>query len=213
MPTNGVTVFGSAVIRVEPDLVSLQFGVGRAGAKPRDALKEAQQAAQAVRAFLTRAGVTDVAASRLTLSQTTEYVNGRHKPSGYFARVTFNVVLTDLNKMDEVLVGVVDAGANEIGSTEFRTTRLKELRLEARRRAVAAAREKAENYCRAAGVSLGAVTAIADAHPDSLRNTGESNTTTEEPSDDAATARALAPNAIPVGAAVSVTYGLAERGA
>ncbi len=205
----GVSVFGSAVIRVEPDLVALQFGVSRHAAKPRDALRDAQQAAQVVRTFLTKAGVTDVASSHLTLSQITEYVNGRHKPTGYLARITFNVVLTDLNKMEEVVVGVVDAGANDIGSTDFRTSRLKELRMEARRRAVAAAREKAENYCRAAGVTLGAVTGITDQNPEAIRGTHEQNVSREEPSDDSAAARALAPNAIPVGAAVSVTFALA----
>lgn len=208
--TSGVSVFGSAVIRVEPDQVSLQFGVARHETKARDALKAAQQAAAAVRAYLSKAGVTDVAASHLTLSQTSEYVSGRSKPTGFQARVSFNVVLADLNKMDELLVGVVDAGANEIGATEFRTTRLKELRAEARRQAVEAARAKAENYCHAAGVKLGAVVALVDQPPSALRNTGESNMTSrEEPADDASTARALAPNAIPVGAAVSVTFSLA----
>src|SRR5262249_7746193 len=154
----------------------------------------------------TKAGITDVAASRLTLSQHTEYVNGKWRPAGYQAKVTFNVILADLNKMEEVIVGVVDAGANEIGATEFRTTRLKELRMEAGRRAVAAAREKAENYCRAAGVTLGAVIAMEDQRPDVLYGSGEQNTTREEPADDSATARALAPNAIPIGAAVSVTF-------
>jgi uncharacterized protein YggE len=207
-PSTGVHVFGSAVIRVEPDLVSLQFGVGRQAAKTRDALREAQQAALAVRAFLTKAGVSDVASSRLTLSQTTEYKDGKPRPTGYYAKFTFNVILTDLTKMEEVLVGVVDAGVNEIGSTEFRTTRLKELRMEARRRAVASAREKAENYCRAAGVTLGPVTAIEDQRPESLSGNYEQNTSREEPTDDSATTRALAPNAIPVGAAVSVTFAL-----
>jgi uncharacterized protein YggE len=123
--------------------------------------------------------------------------------------VTFNVTLTDLNRMEEVLVGVVDAGANEVGSAEFLTTRLKELRMEARRRAVAAAREKAENYCRAAGVTLGEVVSIADQNPDHLRHTHEQNVTREEPSDDSATTRALAPNGIAVGAAVTVAFALA----
>ena len=47
------------------------------------------------------------------------------------------------------------AGANELTSVTFQTTRLKEVRADARRRAVAAAREKAELYCSAAGVSAG----------------------------------------------------------
>jgi uncharacterized protein YggE len=207
--SSGVSVFGSAVIRVEPDLVSFQFGVSRQDKKPRDALKAAQQAASAVRTCLTKAGVTDVAASQITLSQTTEYINGRHQPTGFAARISFNVVLADLNKMEDLLVGVVDAGANEIGSTVFRTTRLKELRLDARRQAIAAAREKAENYCRAAGVSLGAIVAITDQNPEMLRHNSESNVSSEEPSDDTPSTRALAPNAIPVGAAVSVTFAIA----
>jgi len=208
-PSAGVKVFGSAVIRVEPDLALLQFGVSRHATKTRDALKEAQQTAQAVRACLTKAGVTDVAASRLTLTQTTEYSGGRSRPTGYLAKVVFNVMLTDLDKMDAVLVAVVDAGANEIGATEFRTTRLKELRLEARRNAVAAAREKADNYCRAAGVLLGAVTGIEDQNPGALRGNTESNVTSaEEPTDDHAPTRALAPNAIPIAVAVSLTFSI-----
>ncbi len=206
---SGVSVFGSAIIRVEPDLVSFQFGVSRQEKQPRDALKTAQLAASAVRGYLTKAGVTDVAASQITLTQATEYIEGRQRPTGFSARVTFNVVLADLNKMEELLVGVVDAGANEIGSTAFRTTRLKELRLEARRQAIAAAREKAENYCRAAGVNLGVVVAITDQNPEMLRNNSESNSSREESSDDTVNVRALAPNAIPVGAAVSVTFAIA----
>jgi uncharacterized protein YggE len=112
--------------------------------------------------------------------------------------------------MEEVLAGVVDAGANEIGSVEFRTARLKEYRTEARRRAVAAAREKAENYCRAAGVSLGAVVSMEDVNPEVLRGSGESHTSSEVSSDDAGPDRALAPGSIIVGAAVSVVFELSH---
>ena len=39
----------------------------------------------------------------------------KDKPIGYSARVTFSVLLTDLDRMEEILVGVVDAGVNEVG--------------------------------------------------------------------------------------------------
>ena len=70
------------------------------------------------------------------------------------------------------------------------------------------AREKAENYCRAAGVSLGAVVSLEDVHPESLRGTGEGNTSSEVPSDDAGPDRALAPGSIVVGAAVSMVFAI-----
>src|SRR5262249_44104009 len=152
----------------------------------------------------------DVAASRITLSQTFEYKNGKQQPTGYLAKVSFNVLLSDLDRMEEVLVGVLDAGANEIGSVEFRTTRLKEHRAEARRRAVAAAREKAENYCRAAGVSLGSVLHMEDINPEVLRGTGEGHTSSEAPFDDSGPERTLAPGSIVVGAAVSIWFAFAD---
>jgi uncharacterized protein YggE len=212
-PAAGVKVFGSAVLRVEPDLVSLSFGVSRRAKKPREAFRETQQAVQEVRAYLQQAGITDVAGSRVSLSQTFEYSGGGRKPTGYQAQVGFNVLLTDLDRMEELLAGVVDAGANEIASVEFRTGRLKEYRAEARRRAVAAAREKAENYCRAAGIALGPVASLEDVHPEAVRGTGEGTTSTEVSPDEAAATRALAPGTIVVGAAVSMTFAIAGSSA
>jgi uncharacterized protein YggE len=204
----GVKVFGSAVLRVEPNTASLQFAVARQGKQPKDAFRETHQAVKNVRAYLNQVQAGDIAASRITLSRTYEHVNQRQQPTGYSAKVSFNVLLSDLDRMEEILAGVVDAGANEIGSVEFRTTRLKEHRAEARRRAVAAAREKAENYCHAAGVSLGAVVSLEDVHPDALRGTGESYSASAVSSDDAGADRALTPGSIVVGAAVSVLFAL-----
>jgi uncharacterized protein YggE len=207
----GVKVFGSAVLRVEPDVASLHFAVARQAKQPKDAFRDTHQAAKGIRAYLSQAGAGDVAASRISLSRVYEYVNQRQQATGYSAKVSFNVLLTNLDRMEEILTGVVDAGANEIGAVEFRTTRLKEYRAEARRRAVAAAREKAEIYCRAAGVALGSVVSLEDVHPEALRGTGEGHTSNEAPSDDAGPERALAPGSIVVGAAVSVVFALAER--
>jgi uncharacterized protein len=207
-PQTGVKVFGSAVLRVEPDVASLQFSVGRQAKKPKDALRETRDAARDVRTYLGQAGVIDVAASRITLSQAFEYSGGKQHPTGYRAKVSFNVLLSELDRMEDVLVGVVEAGANEIDSVEFRTSRLKEFRAEARRGAVAAACEKAEIYCRAAGVSLGAVVLVEDVNPEAVRGSGEGHTSNEAPSDDASPERALAPGSIVVGAAVSITFAL-----
>jgi uncharacterized protein YggE len=208
----GVKVFGSAVLLVEPDLASLQFGVTRQAKQPKDALRETHQAVKVVRAYLGKAMAGDVAASRITLARASEYVNGRHQFTGYSAKVSFNVLIKNLDTMEEVLVGVVDAGANEIGSVEFRTTRLKEYRTEARRRAVAAAREKAENYCKAAGISLGEVISLEDVNPSLLRGSGESHTTNEVESEDSGPDHALAPGSIVVGAAVSILFTISPKG-
>jgi uncharacterized protein YggE len=86
---------------------------------------------------------------------------------------------------------------------------LKQLRAEARRRAVSAAREKAELYRTAAGVSLGGVLAIEDVNPELLSGRSEGHTYREpHPVEDAGEPGAIDPGAISVSAAVYVVYAL-----
>jgi uncharacterized protein YggE len=95
-PQPGVKVFGSAVLGVEPDFASLQFAVARQAKQPKDAFRETHQAVKEVRAYLSQAGAGDVASSRILLSRTFEYVNQRQQPTGYSAKVSFNVLVSDL---------------------------------------------------------------------------------------------------------------------
>ena len=53
----GVTVFGSAVLRVEPDIASLRFTVSRLEQHPKDAFAATHEAAQKVRDYLATTGV------------------------------------------------------------------------------------------------------------------------------------------------------------
>ena len=165
----GITVFGSSLIKVEPDIVSLSFAVSRIHQHPKDAFQDVRSSSQSVRKYLEQAKVDEVNTSRVSISQTFRYISGEQKFLGYTAKVAFNVLLRKLDEMEDLLSGIVDAGANEIENVEFQTTKLKELRADARRQAIGAAREKAENYCNAAGVNLGKVIHIEDVNPDNLR--------------------------------------------
>jgi uncharacterized protein YggE len=205
----GVTVFGSAVLRVEPDIASLNFTVSRLEQHPKDAFTATRKAVQKVRDYLAHAGIEDVGSSRINLSQSFRYVEGENTFLGYQAEVSFHLLLTDLERMEEVLSGVVDAGANKINAVNFQTTRLKELRAEARRRAVAAAREKAEIYCEAAGVTLGNVQHIEDVNPEQLRGR-EGHVVREIAPDDDGPLKAFDPGSIVVGGAVMVAFAIEQ---
>lgn len=207
----GISVFGSSIIRVEPDIASLNFGVSRLEQHPRDAFREAREAAQAVRAYLDQHNVEEVSSSRVTLTQSFRYSGGEQRFIGYLARVAFHVIMGDLERVEEILIGVVDAGANEIHSTGFHTSRLKEIRAEARRRAMSAAREKAEIYCDAAGVTLGSVVHIEDVNPDLLRLRGMHESREQDShADDEGPIRAFDPGSITVEGAVMVAFALGE---
>jgi len=204
---SGINVFGSAIIRVAPDIASLKFGVSRLEQKPRDAFNAARKGSKNVQEYLSKANINDFGSSRIMLSQSFRYINGESKFMGYQARVEFHVLLHDLDKLEEVLTSVVDAGANEITSTDLQTTRLKQLRAEARQKAVIAAREKAENYCQAAGVKLGEVRYILDINPDELRGR-EGHVVREPMPDEDVLVKAFDPGSIVVGGAVKITFGL-----
>jgi hypothetical protein len=54
-------------------------------------------------------------------------------------------LLLQLKRIEEILIGITNAGVNDIESVEYQNGELKELRAEARRQAVQAAR-KAEKH-------------------------------------------------------------------
>ena len=210
--THGVKVFGSALVRVAPDTASIVVAVSRLEQKPEAAFSKARESAQKVTAYLHKAGVKDFGSSRITLSQEFRYTNGENRFVGYQAKIEFNVVLREMDKVDAVLSGLIEAGANNLTSVAFQTTRLKELRADARRRAVVAAREKAELYCAAAGVVVGPVLAIEDVNPESLSGRSEAHTSREPAAvEDAGEPGAIDPGAVAVGAAVNIVYSIKTR--
>ena len=167
---HGVTVFGSCMIRAEPDYASLRFSVIAVAARPREAIEQAQARTRQVRQVLAGAAVAerDLQSSRVALELAFEGYGVERREIGYRATTAFQVFVRDLGRVEPLLVDVVDAGALAIESVSYKTSRLKRLRKEARRGAVAAARAKAEVYAHAADVQLGRVLHIEDVNPDSL---------------------------------------------
>lgn len=194
----GVNVFGSATISIEPDFAVLSFSVSQVKEQAGEAFQAVRDAAQQVQTYLSKANLSEAGSSRISLIEE----HARNK-TNYRTRVAFRVMLSDLSRTEEILTGIIEAGVNNIQAIEFQTKRLKEIRDEARRQAVQAARQKAEIYCMAAGVELGEVIHIEDLNPDQLqgfqgRMTGASG------SENAA--QAFDPGNITVAASVTVAY-------
>jgi uncharacterized protein len=196
----GISVFGSSLVRVEPDIVALNFVVSSLQKHPKDAFQDVRKASHDVREYLDKAKVDEIDTSRVSITQSFRYISGVQEFIGYTAKVGFHVLLRQIEKMEDVLSGIVDAGVNEINSVDFQTTRLKEIRADARREALNAAREKAENYCSAAGIYLGKIIHIEDVNPDDIRSKdGHARGGPVE-------IQAFQPGNITIGAAVIVAY-------
>ena len=205
----GLNVFGSALLRVAPDVASINLSVTATHEKPKAAFEATRKSARDVREYFAAASVNDVQSSRIKLNEEWDYVGGRRERQGYTARVTFNVILNDLDRIEEIICGAVDVGANEIGDVTFQSCQLKHYRAKARQQAVIAAREKAEVYVQAAGVSLGNLLHIEDMNPDRVRGS-EGHVIREPEIDDEGPLSAFDPGAITVGAAVVLTFSLRD---
>ena len=207
-----VKVFGSAVVKVPPDVADITANVSRLEQRPEVAFATARKGAHAVSTHLNALGLAEVGTSTVTLSQEWTFGGGERKPVGYRAKIGFHIVLRDTSRVDEVLTGVIGAGANELVAVRFQTSRLADVRADARRQAVVAARAKAELYANATGSGVGQVLAVEDVSPDSVGGRGESHMRSAgsvgevaEPED----FRAIDPAAVTVTAAVTIVYELA----
>lgn len=208
-----IKVFGSALIRVNPDTVSVSVGVSRLAPTPEAAFDEARRAAGSVASFLRGEGISDFGSSRVSLARETRVHNGETQFEGYLARIQFELILRELDRLEAVLSGVVAAGANLLTSVTYQTTRLKPLRADARRRAVAAARAKAELYAAAAGVVVEGVLTIEDVNPQTILSRRFEGHVLIEPEtpDDTREPESIDPGAITVAAAVSIVYRIGPR--
>jgi uncharacterized protein YggE len=213
----GVCVFGSALLRVSADNALITAAVTRSEKKTSDAFLKAKEGARAVADFLRKSGVDDFGMSRISLSQEYAFTNGVRRSLGYKATIGFKIAIKALDKLEEIASGVVEAGANEIASIQFHTSSLKDVRMQARRQAIDAAKEKAAVYAQAGGVILENIIHIEDVNPQilhtQLRSQFHLGGVGPPPSDlieHDGGRQTLDPGAIEVTAAVLVAFGLGQ---
>ncbi len=160
-----ISVTGEASISVPPDLASVDAGVATDAKTAREASEANNTAMAKVLAALKAANIEakDIQTSRLALQP--QYAPNRSGPSpivGYRASNRVTVRIRDVSKVAGVIDTLVGAGANDIGNVNFEVSQASKLLDDAREKAVADARRKAEIYAKAAGVTLGAPLSISE---------------------------------------------------
>jgi uncharacterized protein len=160
-----ITVSGEATVSVAPDQAQIEAGVATEAKTAREASEANNAAMSKVLLALKGAGIAekDYQTSRLSLQP--QYAPNRSGPSpvvGYRASNRVTVRVREVARLASVIDVLVGAGANNIGGINFTVSSASKLLDEARERAVADARRKAEIYAKAAGVTLGAPLSISE---------------------------------------------------
>lgn len=162
-PPPQVVTTGRGEVRAAPDRATILFAVETRGATAAASGAENARLQRAVLDTLRRLGLTDEQLSTLGYQVHPEYLHEERKSpriTGYIARNSVRVEARRLDMLGRYIDGALAAGANQISSLVFGSTKADELRREALAAAVTRARADAEAMARAAGGSLGSLLEI-----------------------------------------------------
>ena len=169
-----ITVSGEGKISVRPDIATFTVGVTVEAEKVGDAQLQNTRRANAILEFLIGQGVDkkDLKTIRYSINPQYQYTTNKLRtyPSpdrrreivAYEVRNTIEVKVRDLEKIDELLEGVVINGANEVGSIRFTVDDEEKVKMEARREAIKDAKTKAKILAKDLGVRLGKIAAFSE---------------------------------------------------
>ena len=158
-PSHTISVTGSGLAYGVPDIAVAQIGVQSRNPDPAAALDDANAKMTAIMAALKELGVADKDVQTSDFSvyaqQDIDPQTGQAKGTiTYIVDNTVSITMRDLTKVGQVLGQVVAAGANNIYGVSYMVADQSKLEAEARDKAMADAKARAEQLAKAAGVSL-----------------------------------------------------------
>ena len=168
-----VTIAGVGEVVARPDTAIVTSGVTSQGATARDALSANTADMAKLLETLKAAGIADRDIQTSGFSVSPNYVysnevdaNGYSLPpriNGYLVSNQVTIRVRDLTTLGVILDQSVTVGANTVNGVSFSVADTNDLYTEARKKAFADARAKAELYAETAGVELGDIAAITEA--------------------------------------------------
>lgn len=148
-----------------PDLATIGAGVVTQASSAGAAMANNAKAMAATITALKRSGIADRDIQTASLSLQPQYRFGQDQAqtlTGYQASNRVTVRLRDLSRAGTVIDGLIAAGANQIDGPTFAVEKPDSALDEARTRALAAARTRAELYAKAAGLHVKRIVRISE---------------------------------------------------
>jgi uncharacterized protein YggE len=158
-----VSVNGVGEVKLQPNEVVINLGVEMREKTLEQARKQTDSKAAAIIAYLKKQGVDakDIQTSYVNLQPI--YMGGEYgkaDPDFYMAQKNMTIVIKKLDKFDDLVSGLYDKGVNRIDGIFFRVSDMEKHKAEARKRAIADAKQKASAMTSELGAKVGKVYAI-----------------------------------------------------
>ena len=148
-----------------PDIAAIGAGVVTQAPKAGDAMAANARAMTATIAALKRAGVADRDIQTQSINLQPQYRYGDNQPpvlTGYQASNRVSVRIRDLARAGGVIDALVSAGANQIDGPTLAVEHPEAALDEARAKALATARTRAELYAKATGLTIKRIVRISE---------------------------------------------------
>ena len=161
-----VTVSASGSAEVEPDLAQISTAVVSEASTAKEAIERNKAGMSKLIDGMKRAGIAarDIRTTVFNVEpRYTQPKDGRPGTiDGYRVMNQVRLTVRDVGRLGEVLDQAIALGANQINHIAFDVANDEALKDDARKRAMANARRRAELYAKAAGAELGQVLRISE---------------------------------------------------
>lgn len=167
LASNVISVNGAGEVFALPDIANITFSVTKQGKTVAEAQKEASKIINAGISFLKNSGIAekDIKTTNYSAFPRYEYNDvvclsidcprpGKQILVGYDVSQSISVKVRDTDKTGVILEGLAKAGITEISGPNFGVDNDEALKAEARKKAIADAKEKAQVLAKDLGVKL-----------------------------------------------------------
>jgi uncharacterized protein YggE len=154
-----VTVTGTGEAEAPPDQASINAGVQSVAATVIAASRDNEEKVRKIMEALTKQGIeeSDIGTTDYSIWAQQNFESGQATITGYQVSNVVVVTIKDIAKVGDVLAAVTNAGANTVHGINFSVSDTEALETDARERAMADARRRAESLVALADVRLGDV--------------------------------------------------------
>lgn len=159
-------VSGEGEVSAVPDRASVSLGISVNEPTVKQAQEKGNSVINAITAKLVSLGIekSDIKTNNYSLYPNYDYRGGPQKITGYALSVNLEVKIKDFEKINAVVDGATQNGANQVGGVSFTLSdeKRRELEGQVREEAISRAKEKAESLSRLSGVRLGRIIDISE---------------------------------------------------
>ncbi len=159
--TNTISFSGEGKVVAKPDIAKVNLSIVTDALTSKTAQDENSKKSKAITDYLKKQNIDDKDIKTTGYNIYPQYkypqYGGQPTITGYQVNQSIEIKIRDLDKVSNILDGVVSAGANVVNQLSFEIDNPDALKAEARAKAVADAKKKANELQSQVGISLGKI--------------------------------------------------------